>query len=45
MAGTITKAKVNEIAKMKQKDLNALDIEGAARIIEGTARSMGIKVE
>ena len=45
MAGTITKEKINEIAKMKQKDLNALDIEGAARIIEGTARSMGIKVE
>ncbi len=45
MAGTITKTKINEIAKMKQKDLNALDIEGAARIIEGTARSMGIKVE
>jgi large subunit ribosomal protein L11 len=45
MAGTITKAKINEIAKVKQKDLNALDLEGAARIIEGTARSMGIKVE
>jgi large subunit ribosomal protein L11 len=45
MAGTISQTKINEIAKMKQKDLNALDIEGAARIIEGTARSMGIKVE
>jgi len=45
MVGTITQTKINEIAKMKQKDLNALDIEGAARIIEGTARSMGIKVE
>jgi large subunit ribosomal protein L11 len=45
MAGTISKAKINEIAKVKQKDLNALDLEGAARIIEGTARSMGIKVE
>ena len=45
MAGTITKEKFNEIAKVKQKDLNALNIEGAARIIEGTARSMGIKVE
>lgn len=45
IAGTISKAKINEIAKVKQKDLNALDLEGAARIIEGTARSMGIKVE
>jgi len=45
LAGTISKAKINEIAKVKQKDLNALDVEGAARIIEGTARSMGIKVE
>jgi large subunit ribosomal protein L11 len=45
MAGTISKTKINEIAKVKQKDLNALDLEGAARIIEGTARSMGIKVE
>ena len=34
-----------DIAKIKQKDLNSIDIEGAARIIEGTARSMGIKVE
>ncbi|MCX6001879.1 MAG: 50S ribosomal protein L11 [Chloroflexi bacterium] len=45
VAGTISKAKINEIAKVKQKDLNALNLEGAARIIEGTARSMGIKVE
>lgn len=45
IAGQISKAKINEIAKVKQKDLNALDLEGAARIIEGTARSMGIKVE
>lgn len=44
-AGKISKAKINEIAKVKQKDLNALNLEGAARIIEGTARSMGIKVE
>jgi large subunit ribosomal protein L11 len=43
--GTIAKDKVKEIAKIKQKDLNSVDIEGAARIIEGTARSMGIKVE
>jgi large subunit ribosomal protein L11 len=45
IAGKISKSKINDIAKVKQKDLNALDIEGAARIIEGTARSMGIKVE
>jgi len=45
IAGTISKTKINEIAKVKQKDLNALDLKGAASIIEGTARSMGIKVE
>jgi large subunit ribosomal protein L11 len=45
VAGNISRAKINEIAKIKQKDLNALNLEGAARIIEGTARSMGIKVE
>jgi large subunit ribosomal protein L11 len=43
--GTISKEKIYEIAKIKQKDLNSIDLEGAARIIEGTARSMGIKVE
>ncbi len=43
--GTLTKDRINEIAKIKQKDLNAVDLEGAAHIIEGTARSMGIKVE
>ena len=36
---------MNEIAKIKMRDLNAVDVEGAAKIIEGTARSMGIKVE
>ena len=45
IAGTITRDKVREIAKTKMKDLNAMDVEGAAHIIEGTARSMGIKVE
>jgi large subunit ribosomal protein L11 len=40
----ITKAQVMEIAEMKQKDLNANDLEAAAKIIEGTARSMGITV-
>jgi large subunit ribosomal protein L11 len=44
-AGTISKDKLNEIAKIKMRDLNAVDVEGAAKIIEGTARSMGIKVE
>ncbi|MQY55579.1 MAG: 50S ribosomal protein L11, partial [Dehalococcoidia bacterium] len=34
-----------EIATIKMKDLNAADIEGATRMIEGTARSMGIEVE
>jgi large subunit ribosomal protein L11 len=43
--GTLTRDKIYEIAKIKAKDLNAKDVEGAARIIEGTARSMGIKVE
>lgn len=40
----LTKAQVMEIAEMKQKDLNANDLEAAAKIIEGTARSMGITV-
>jgi large subunit ribosomal protein L11 len=44
-AGTISREKIKEIAKMKMKDLNAVDIEGATRIIEGSARSMGVKVE
>ena len=41
---TISTAKVQEIAETKIKDLNAADIEGAIKIIEGTARSMGIMV-
>ena len=44
-AGKITRAQLREIAQLKAKDLNASDIEGAERIIEGTARSMGIEVE
>lgn len=44
-AGIVAKAKVREIAEMKMKDLNAADVEGAIRIIEGTARSMGLDVE
>jgi len=43
--GNLPKQKIVEIAKSKIKDLNATDIEAATRIIEGTARSMGIKVE
>ncbi len=43
--GTVTKAQVKEIAAIKQKDLNAASVEAAMRIVEGTARSMGIKVE
>ena len=43
--GKIPRAKVKEIAEMKMVDLNAADVEGAMKIIEGTARSMGIEVE
>jgi large subunit ribosomal protein L11 len=42
--GTVTRAQVREIAETKMKDLNAVDIEGAMRQIEGTARNMGILV-
>ena len=41
---TIRRDQVREIAEVKLKDLNAADIDGAIRIIEGTARSMGIQV-
>ena len=44
-AGTISRDKIREIAEIKLKDLNANDIEGAMRMIEGSARSMGVKVE
>ena len=44
MAGTVTKQQVREIAEQKMKDLNAYDVESAMRMIEGTARSMGIAV-
>ncbi len=43
--GSVTRAQVKEIAETKKEDLNASDVEMAMRIIEGTARSMGIKVE
>lgn len=42
--GEVTKKQVEEIAKTKFEDLNAFDTAGAVKIIEGTARSMGIKV-
>lgn len=42
--GQVTKAQVLEIAKTKQKDLNSFSLEAAARMVEGTARSMGIKI-
>ncbi|MEM1303955.1 MAG: 50S ribosomal protein L11 [Planctomycetota bacterium] len=43
--GTVTQAQLEEIAKTKEKDLNASDTEHAARMIAGTARSMGLVVE
>jgi large subunit ribosomal protein L11 len=43
--GKISKAQVEKIAKEKMVDLNALSVEAAMRIIEGTARSMGVTVE
>lgn len=43
--GVVPKAKIREIAEQKLEDLNAVDIDGAIKIVEGTARSMGIEVE
>jgi large subunit ribosomal protein L11 len=42
--GKVTRAQVREIAEIKKNDMNALDIEGAMRQIEGTARNMGLTV-
>jgi large subunit ribosomal protein L11 len=42
--GSVTRAQVREIAELKMKDLNAIDIDGAMRQIEGTARNMGITI-
>ncbi len=42
--GTVTKEQLKEIAEVKNEDLNAKDLEGAIKIIEGTARSMGIEI-
>ncbi|MDA3922379.1 MAG: 50S ribosomal protein L11 [Salinisphaera sp.] len=44
-AGTVTRKQVEEIAETKWPDLNAADMDAAVRIISGSARSMGIKVE
>jgi len=44
-AGKITKAQAKEIAEKKMRDLNAKDVEGAIRIVEGSARSAGIEVK
>ena len=43
--GTVSPDQVREIAELKMEDLNAIDIDGAMKIIEGTARSMGLLVE
>jgi len=43
--GKLSRAQLREIAQLKAKDLNAITTEGAERIIEGTARSMGIEIE
>ncbi len=45
VAVTLSRAKLNEIAQVKAKDLNATSIEAAERIVAGTARSMGIEIE
>ena len=45
VAGSVTKAQVRQIAEAKMKDLNANDVEMAMRLIEGSARSMGIEVK
>ena len=42
--GKVTKAQIREIAEVKMKDLNAIDLDGAMRQIEGTARNMGLEV-
>ena len=42
--GSINSAQLREIAELKMKDLNAIDVEGAMKIIAGTARSMGLTI-
>ena len=43
-SGRVTRDQVREIAELKMKDLNAVDVEGAMKQVEGTARSMGIQI-
>jgi large subunit ribosomal protein L11 len=43
--GRVTKSQIKEIAEIKMPDLNAIDIDGAMKVVEGTARSMGIVVD
>jgi large subunit ribosomal protein L11 len=43
--GKVPRSKVREIAELKMRDLNAHDVEAAMRMVEGTARSMGIEIE
>ena len=43
--GTVKRDKLREIAELKMPDLNAASVEAAMRMVEGTARSMGIKIE
>ncbi len=43
--GKVTRKQVREIAEVKQKDMNAVDVEGAMHMVEGTARNMGITIE
>jgi len=45
VAGTLSQDQIRKIAEAKMPDLNAKTIEGAMRIVEGTARSMGVKVQ
>ncbi|MEK6193752.1 MAG: 50S ribosomal protein L11 [Deltaproteobacteria bacterium] len=44
VVGKVTRAQVKEIAESKMKDLNAIDVEGAMKMVEGSARSMGLEV-
>ena len=45
VVGTLTKAQIEQIAKEKMKDLNTEDPEAAKRVVAGTARSMGVRIE
>jgi len=45
IAGTLSQAQLTKIAEDKMDDLNALDVEAAKKIVSGTARSMGVKIE